>query len=259
VSSPFFADLTSPQAEELKRSDPPTVLLLPLGATEPHGPHAPLSTDSVISLGMCRRAVAGLGDDPEVRALILPSVPYGVTHYAGDFAGAVHVGAETLHALVVDICLSLVDQGFERLVVVNNHFEPEQVAAVRRVVDTVRSARGVAIGHLDLVRRANAARLTDEFQAGECHAGRYETSIVLADRPELVDTTRLPTLPRVPVNMPAAIAEGRRDFLAMGMVDAYCGAPAEATAEEGEATLATLTEMLVEVIRAVVRPDGEGA
>jgi creatinine amidohydrolase len=251
VSSPFFADLTSPQAEELKRSDPPTVLLLPLGAIEPHGPHAPLSTDSVISLAMCRRAVAGLADDPEVSALILPSVPYGVTHYAGAFAGAVHVAASTLHALVVDICLSLVDQGFERLVIINNHFEPEQVAAVRRVVDTVAAARGVAIGHLDLVRRANAARLTDEFQAGECHAGRYETSIVLADRPELVDMARLPTLPRVPVNMPAAIAEGRRDFLAMGMADAYCGAPAEATAEEGEATLATLTAMLVEVIRAV--------
>jgi len=252
MSSPFFADLTSPQADELKRSDPPTVLLLPIGATEPHGPHAPLSTDSLISLGTCRRAVERLADDPEVRALILPALPYGVTRYAAAFAGAIHVEADTLHAFVTDVCVSLVDQGFGHIVMVNNHFEPEHVAVLRRVVDTVRSARGVEVGYLDLVRRANAARLTDEFQAGECHAGQYETSLVLADHPELVDRDRLPGLPRVRVDMPAAIAEGRRDFVAMGMADGYCGAPAEATAQEGEATQATLTDMLVETIRAVV-------
>ena len=94
-------------------------------------------------------------------------------------------------------------------------------------------------------------RLTEEFQAGECHAGRYETSLVLADHPELVDGDRRRSLPPVRVDMVAAIGEGRRDFVAMGMPDAYCGAPAEATAQEGEATLATLTDMLIEVVRSV--------
>jgi creatinine amidohydrolase len=253
VSSPFFADLTSPQAEQLRRSDPPTVLLLPVGATEPHGPHAPLSTDSLISLGMCRRAVERLADDAEARALILPAVPYGVTRYASAFAGAIHVEAETLHALVVEVCVSLVDQGLRHVVLVNNHFEPEQVATLRRVVATLRAKRGVEIGYVDLVRRRNAERLTDEFRSGECHAGRYETSLVLADHPELVDQARLPTLPHVEVDMPAAIAEGRRDFVAMGMPDGYCGAPAEATAQEGETTLTTLTDMLIEVVHAMVR------
>lgn len=252
MSSPFFADLTSPQVEELRRSVCPTVLLLPVGATEPHGPHAPLSTDSLISLGMCRRAVERLADDPDVRALILPALPYGVTRYAAAFAGAIHVEADTLHALVVDICGSLVDQGLGPVVLVNNHFEPEQVATMRRVVETLRASRGVEIGYLDLVRRHNAMRLTDEFQAGECHAGRYETSLVLADHPELVDRARQHSLPPVRVNMAAAIAEGRQDFAAMGMPDGYCGAPAEATAQEGEASLTTLTDMLIEVVRSVV-------
>lgn len=255
VSRAHFADLTWPQVEELRRSEPPTVLLLPVGATEPHGPHAPLATDSLISLSICRRAVERLADDPGCRALILPALPYGSTGYAAAFAGAVHVEPDTLHDLVAEICVCMVDQGFPHVVMVNNHFEPDQVAALRRVVETVRAARGVEIGYLDLVRRHNAERLTDEFRAGECHAGRYETSLVLADHPELVDRDRQRRLPPVPVNMPAAIAEGRRDFVAMGMTDAYCGAPAEATADEGEATLATLTDMLVEVVRAVV--DGE--
>ena len=247
----YFADLTSPQVEALRRAAPPTVLLLPVGATEPHGPHAPLATDSLISMSMCTRAARRLVDDPDVRALILPALPYGVTRYAAAFAGAVHVAADTLHALVVDICTSLVDQCLGHIVIVNNHLEPEHVAALRRVVATLRDTRAVDVGYLDLVRRRNAERLTAEFRAGECHAGRYETSLVLADHPELVDRPRLGQLPPVPVNMPAAIAEGRTDFAAMGMHDAYCGAPADATAEEGEATLATLTDMLIEVVRDV--------
>ena len=51
-----------------------------------------------------------------------------------------------------------------------------------------------------------------------------------------------------------AIAQGRTDFLALGMDEAYCGSPAEATAEEGEATFETLAEMLAELVREVARP-----
>ena len=73
-------------------------------------------------------------------------------------------------------------QGFRRLVIVNNHFEPEQVATLRA------AAADAGALYLDLVRRRNAQRLTDEFRRGSCHAGRYETSLVLADAPQLVDS-----------------------------------------------------------------------
>jgi creatinine amidohydrolase len=52
--------------------------------------------------------------------------------------------------------------------------------------------------------------------------------------------------------MPAAIAAGRTDFLAMGMAHAYCGAPAKASSAEGEQTYAVLVEMLIELIRETV-------
>jgi creatinine amidohydrolase len=58
--------------------------------------------------------------------------------------------------------------------------------------------------------------------------------------------------PRI-VDMPGAIAEGRADFLAMAMEQAYCGSPAEASAAEGDQTFETLTDMLVELIRDVAR------
>lgn len=246
----YFAELTSPAARALAESTTPTVLLLPVGATEPHGPHAPLATDAIISAAVCERAAARLSGDAHVRALILPTMPYGVTRYAEAFAGAVGVSEETLRALVGDVCGSLARQGWRRVVVVNNHFEPEHVAVLREVTASLR-AGGDAIALFDLLRRTHAARLTEEFRAGQGHAGRYETSIVLASRPGLVDAETMMGLPEVPVDMAAAIAAGHSDFLAMGMTEGYCGAPARATADEGEATLATLADMLVELIREV--------
>ena len=240
-----FADLTTRQVAALRKAKRRPVLLLPVGSVEPHGPHAPLSTDTLISAGVCERAADWLDADPEVRALILPALPYGVTRYAAAFPGAVTVSEETLYALITDIGKSLAGQGFSRLVVVNNHLEPEHVAAIRRAVDTL------GAGYLDILRRSNAERLTEEFRSASCHAGRYETSMVLVDRPDLVAADVAKQLPELHVDMAAEIQAGRTDFLAMGMDQAYCGAPAEATRDEGQSTFDTLTEMLVEVIRAV--------
>jgi creatinine amidohydrolase len=247
------ADLSSPRLADLLADTRTPVALLPVGAVEPHGPHAPLGTDGIISAGICRRAAEELADDRQVRPLVLPLLPYGVTRYAASFPGAIGVREDTLHALVVDVCGSLAGQGLCHLAIVNSHFEPEQVATLRRAVDTLRARDDARVGLLDLTRRRHAQRLTPEFRDGSCHAGRYETSLVLADEPALVDRERMRALPAVPVDMPAAVAAGRTDFIAMGMHAAYCGAPAEATAEEGEATFATLTRMLTELVRALVR------
>ena len=242
-----LAQLAYPDVGELLADDRRTVLLLPLGATEPHGPHAPLETDTLISLGICERAAERLANDPEVRALVLPPLPYGVTRYGAAFPGGISIGEATLRALVVEITESLAAQGFPRIVLVNSHFEPEQVHTLREAVAEL----GPAVRLFDLTRRQNAERLTDEFRSGSCHAGRYETSLVLADRPGQVRQERMAALESKMIDMPAAIVAGQTDFIAMGMDRAYCGAPAEATAEEGEGTFETLTELLVELVREV--------
>jgi creatinine amidohydrolase len=229
-----LAEMTSPRLEALR--DP--IALWPVGAVEPHGPHAPLGTDTLISVGMCERAAARLDN-----AVVLPPLPFGVTRYGAAFAGAIGISEATLRAVVLDVATALDQQGFRRLVIVNNHFEPEQVATLRSA-----AAEAGAL-YLDLVRRRNAQRLTDEFRRGSCHAGRYETSLVLADAPQLVGP-EVESLPSNEVDMPAAMAAGRTDFVAMGMDRAYCGAPAEASAEEGRETFQTLTDMLVELVEA---------
>jgi creatinine amidohydrolase len=230
-------ELTSPRLAEILARRP--VGLWPVGAVEPHGPHAPLGTDTLIASGVCERAAGRLHDPP---CVVLPALPFGVTRYAASFAGAIGVSEATLRGVVRDVAAAADAQGFRQVVVVNCHFEPEQVQTLRAVC----AQEGVL--YLDLIRRRAAARLTEEFRRGSCHAGRYETSLVLAGAPELVDQTRMRELPAVPVDMPAAMASGLNDFPAMGMPEAYCGAPAEASAEEGAATFETLTDMLVELV-----------
>jgi len=242
-----FADLTSPQVAELLAGSRKPVVLLPVGAVEPHGPHAPLATDEIISAGMCARAADRLADDPDVRVLVAPTLNYGVTRFGAAFPGAISVSETTLHALVVEVCGSLAAQGFPRVVVVNNHFEPAHVATLRM------ATAEAGVGYLDLLRRRHVARLTDEFRSGACHAGQYETSLVLADHPHLVDTAVMAELPEVSVDMAAAMSAGKSDFAAMGMDRAYCGTPAAATVAEGQSTFDTLTDLLVEAIREVGR------
>jgi creatinine amidohydrolase len=210
------------------------VHLLPLGSSEPHGPHAPLATDTLISVGICRRAAERLRGELDV--LVLPAVPYGVTRYGADFPGAVSISEETLRSLVTEIAAN-----FERVVLVNSHLEPEQVWLLR----------DLGLPLFDITRRERAERLTDEFRAGAGHAGRYETSLVLAEAPELVDRERMRKLEAKMIDMVTAIRSGQTSFVAMGMDQAYAGAPAEATAEEGEQTFTALAEMLVELIREV--------
>jgi creatinine amidohydrolase len=242
-----FADFAYLDVEALREGERATVLLFPLGATEPHGPHAPLKTDTLISLGICRRAAERLEDDPDVRALVLPPLAYGVTRYGAAFPGTVSIGEATLRALVVEICGSLSAQGFGRIVLVNNHLEPEHVQTLRKAAEEL----GGAVRLFDVTRKQTAEQLTDEFRSGSGHAGSYETSLVLADEPSLIHRERMERLESKMIDMPAAIAAGQTDFIAMGMDRAYCGSPAEATAEEGERTFEILTTLLVDLVREV--------
>ncbi|MFL5818729.1 MAG: creatininase family protein [Conexibacter sp.] len=250
----FFSNLTYPDVEALLADARVPVLLLPVGAIEPHGPHAPLGTDQLISDGMCLRAARLLAGDPKLRALILPPLPYGVTRAASDFAGAVGVGEQALEGFIAGILGSLIAQGFRHIAIVNNHLEPDNVMTLHRAADAVEREHGVVVGFLDVAGRRD--ELTDEFRRGESHAGCYETSLVLADRPELVDRARAAELPWVPVNLGASLRAGMRTFVEMGLPQAYAGTPATATPEEGAATFDRLAGMLVATMRELVAGTG---
>ena len=113
-----------------------TVLLLPLGATEPHGPHAPLETDTLISVGICTRAGERLTDDPDVRALVLPAAALRSDALRRRLPGR-HLDrrGDAARARRRDLCVARAPRASARIVLVNNHLEPEQLCDAREAVE----------------------------------------------------------------------------------------------------------------------------
>ena len=100
----------------------------------------------------------------------------------------------------------------------------------------------------DITRKPWALELTDEFKSGACHAGCYETSIVLAKSPELVRDRRRRELVANPESLSRAIWQGHRTFEDAGGSEAYFGDPAAATTAEGQKTIETLGRILAEAV-----------
>lgn len=232
-----LAELTTTELRALFAKGP-LVALVPTGSTEPHGPHLPLATDTRISEEAASRAVALLSSKG-VASVVAPSVPYGVTDYAGGFAGAIGLRAEVLTSLLFDLAQRFLHEGFSHVCFVNNHLEPAHDGAVRA------AAKGHADGKVSVacpLTRRWGRTLSDEFKRGDCHAGRYETSLLLATHDDVRAVyTELPTLT---VSLADGIRDGKRTFMELGMPDAYTGAPSLATRDEGLALYEKLAEMV---------------
>jgi len=220
------------------------VMILPVGSTEAHGPHLPLATDVIISEEMSHRAAAKLNSQ-SIETFVLPAVSYSVTDFSSDFAGTISIRKDTATALVRDICVSLYGQGARLVAIANSHLEPEHVASITDATALVRQETGREVAFPDKRRRRWAATLTEEFRRGDCHAGSYETSLVLAARPELVREDIRQQLDAVPISIAEKIREGKSTFLEAGGTEAYFGNPREATIEEGNASYEALSDMLV--------------
>jgi creatinine amidohydrolase len=224
--------------------------LLPFGSCEAHGPHLPLDTDVRISDELARRAAERLVGEG-IPAVVLPTLPYGVTTSAAPFAGTLSIPPDVVVALVVELLASAAAQGAQGFIFVNSHFEPAHVDALFKAAERTRARTGRPVLYPNLASRRYASRLGAEFQSGACHAGSFETSLVLAVRPDLVTDVRH-TLPEVPIDLAAALRAGARDFKEMGASQGYFGQPAAATAEEGHALYDAMTDIVVEAVRAVL-------
>jgi len=224
-----------------------TVAVLPAGAIEAHGPHLPLATDVIIAEAMARAGADRLAARG-LHVLLLPALTIAPAPFAAEFAGTLDVPPEATTMIVGAVLHNLAAHGFRAAAIANAHHDPAHVAALRRAVSDVDRPGGLAVVFPDLTRRRWAERLTAEFRSGACHAGRYETSIVLAERPDLVRTDVMATLAPNPRSLVEAICAGRTTFAAAGGPDAYFGFPAEATADEGRAIVETLGDILAEAV-----------
>ncbi len=225
------------------------VALVPVGSTEAHGPHLPLSVDVLIAEEVCIRVAHRLVAAQQ-EVLIFPAVPYGLTEFAASFAGTVSVAAEAFERFLTEVLAGIAGHGFARVAVMNHHLEPGHFALVHRAGQAAATRSGAKVVVPDHRKRPLGPQLGDEFMHGGSHAGRYETSLMLAVAPHLVDDSRR-ALPDLPVDLPAKIKAGAKNFLECGGEQAYFGSPASATAEEGERLLDLIAEASTAAILAL--------
>lgn len=203
------------------------LLIVPLGATEQHGPHLPLTTDSEIAVALARAAAERLAG-----VLVGPPLPYGASGEHQGFPGTISIGREALELLLVELCRSA-SAAFERILLLSAHggnAEP-LAAAVARLRGEGREVRAWA-----------------PSWDGDAHAGRTETALMLALAPGRVRRERAAAgnatpLPRL---LPALREGGVRPLAPNGVL----GDPAGATAAEGRALLEAAAAELVATIEA---------
>ncbi len=244
-----WAELTWREVAALDRGR--AVALLPVGAVEAHGPHLPLGTDGIIAQAMAESAARRLARRGLV-PLLLPALPYTAAPFAAAFPGTLSLPPAAVAGLVAGIGRALAGWGVPVLAIANAHLDPAHLGSLHAAADELAAAGRPAVAFPDLTRRPWALRLTDEFRSGACHAGRFEGSIVLAARPDLVRDDLRRALPENPASLSRAIRDGKSTFAAAGGPEAYFGAPAEASREEGEATIAVLGEILEEAVLAAM-------
>jgi len=240
----YLPDLSWPQA--CAAFEAGAVVLLPIGATEAHGPHLPLQTDVYLSLELCFRIREALAEDPP--AVVATPLCLAVTDYASGFAGTVSLRPETAGAVLTDVLSAFGRQGVAQVALVNSHLEPAHLALIASAVERFQSKPQALF--VDHCRKPWALELSAEFKKGDCHAGSYETSMMLASRfADRVQTGGLSELEPQWLGLVSKMREGVPTFEQMGSAQAYFGDPAAASAEEGEQLWEVLVRMWTETIR----------
>jgi creatinine amidohydrolase len=242
----LLSELTRAQARELAAR---ALVVLPTGATEQHGPHLPVGTDSMAVEAVARGAAERAR--PGVPALVAPTLPFGSSPHHLPFGGTMSVSTETYYRLICDLLESLAEGGFRRIFIVNGHGGNSEL--VQLAARDVALRRDVAVGAGSYWTIA-WAQLT-AAGAGKVghlpgHAGAFETSLVAALRPELVREPRpeRELSPRASPPMPADPYRAEIHGFWQS-IDGYSDSPARGSRDDGAGFLAAAVEGVAEALR----------
>jgi creatinine amidohydrolase len=166
-----------------------TVIVLPTGAIEQHGPHLPCSVDSVISSGVAGHALARLPAD--IPAYAIPPITYGKSDEHLHFPGTLTLSGDTLLHTLLEIAESLYRAGFRKLLMINGHGGQPQVLQMASREMRLRHGDMIIIPH-DVFNVPNSEKqfLSPQEQKMAMHAGHSETALMLALAPECVHMER---------------------------------------------------------------------
>ena len=249
-----LAELTSPEIAALA---PHTPVVVPVAAMEQHGRHLPLATDSMLLGEVVRRVEPRLGRD----ALFAPLLWLGNSHHHLEYAGTLSAGPRTYLDLVNDLFENLLGHGFRRILFLNGH--GGNITPAKQATFEVRQRHRARTDLLLLFASywdfAHPERdRSDLAQSAVGHACEWETSMMLAIRPELVK----PFERLEPRDVGYSFEPAYRGWITQerrpngGDAPGHLGAPALASAEKGEFLLGCYADGVEAFLRRVVAWDG---
>jgi creatinine amidohydrolase len=193
----FLGEMTNLEVETFLKTH--HTVIVPTGATEQHGPHAPLITDVLIPQEVARRAAPRLG------AVVAPPINYALSYPHVGFCGLVHIRIPTFMAMIEDLAASFASVGFKRIVFLNGHFDNTYAIAYACANASERVPAGVRAFPVNYWDGMTAEETAEFFTLKTgLHANTAETSAVLALNPALVDMEKanaeFPPFPEFTVN-----------------------------------------------------------
>ncbi len=227
-----LADLTWPQVDALRE----VVLVVPIGSTEQHGPHLPLSTDTDVAHALAGRLAALRSD-----VLVAPALPYGASGEHAGFAGTLSIGQQALELVVVELVRSAT-LTFSRVLLLSGHGGNAEPLA--RAVARLRS-------------EGRDVRLWSPRWRGDAHAGRTETSVQLALLPDRVRSDQ--ARPGATVGLAELLPELRRAGVLAVSPNGVLGDPTGACAADGEVMLSSAVGELSALLDGWSRPAVAGS
>ena len=232
-----LAEMTWTEVQEATE-DRKAVALVPLGATEAHGPHLPLATATYLAIDAAKRAARKLRDHG-VRGIVFPNISYSVSERAADFPGTLALSRATAVSFLKEVAQNAT-KNFRAVAFVNLHMDPAHFEVLKQVCEESKKA-GVSACYVDLTRKRWAQQLGKSFNLGE-HAGVFETSAMMAlNLPLVREHERISLAPMD--SFEAAMKKGAKTFKEAGGDDAYFGDPGAASIEEGEGILEQIAEV----------------
>jgi creatinine amidohydrolase len=213
--------------------------ILAIGAQEQHGPHCPLSTDTIMADGLARKLAERLG------AMLLPAIPYGDAWNNSRFPGTISLSFGTVKAIITDIILALKNSGVHGLVIVNGHYgnrAPIEIACQELLRQT--DFPVLMLNYPGMERLAAEICESKPTAYSFYHADEFETSIVLALQPQCVQMDKAVA---VYPSFPATFGSEQIYLDQFNPVGVF-GDPRLASAEKGRKLLDGLTDEAMKVI-----------
>src|SRR5256885_2911377 len=218
---------------EAIKAAPESLLVIPLGATEQHGPHLPAGTDTMLVEAVAERAVLGLRDSFPI--VLAPTVPLGSSAHHVPFGGTLSITSLTLYAVLMDIGRSAAAGGFRRIFYLNGHGGNHELAQVAARDLGLELPIAVGVGSwwamaYDALIEAGSPTI----RSVPGHAGGFETAAMMAMAGHLVQEKR-PTREGQPAESPPFRSDYRIEIHGSWQAkDGFTDNPADASPELGE-------------------------